>query len=131
MKKGISRGLLVGLVLFVLDALYVWLRYKPDGTEHWLILTSNSAFQLGLIVSMIGVVIFSRLFSYRRRMGLKRVPMFEKFGSKEEYKAHLEEQEKMNEKDEESLEERGRDMTLLVSAVFLLVVSILMTINWA
>ena len=128
MIKGITRGLLLGLVLLALDLAYVFLRYRPDGWDAWRLAISNSLFLLALCVLIAGVVIFSRLFSFRRRMHLPKVNPFERFNTREELEDHKNEQEKMNEEDKVSLEERGRDATLLVTAVFLILVSIVISL---
>lgn len=128
MIKGITRGLLLGLVLLAVDLAYAFLRYRPDGWDAWRLAVSNSLFLLSLVVLIAGVTVFSRLFSFRRRMYLPKVNPFERFNTREELQDHKNEQEKMNKEDKVSLEERGRDMTLLVTAVFLILVSIVLTL---
>ncbi|MCX7569458.1 hypothetical protein OS242_05750 [Tumebacillus sp. DT12] len=129
MIKGITRGLLLGLILLAVDLVYVFLRYRPDGWDAWRLAISNSIFLLALCVLIGGVTVFSRLFSFRRRMYLPNVNPLERQPHTREEKQELEhEKAKMNEEDKVSLNERGRDITLLVTAAMLVLVSILLSL---
>lgn len=128
MIKGITRGLILGLILLVVDVAYVFLRYRPDEWDAWRLAVSNSLFLFALCVLIAGVTVFSRLFSFRRRMHLPKVNPFERPHTREEEKDQQNEKEKMNEEDKVSLTERGRDITLLVTAVMMILVSILLTL---
>jgi hypothetical protein len=127
MTNGYIRGLVLGVIFLLLDLVYVWRRYAPDTTVAWKHHTSESLFLFALCVLIFGVVIFTRLFSFRRRMHLPKINPFDRFTTREEYEQHLLDQEKRNEEDEIRLQERGRDITLLVTAMFMIGVSILLT----
>ncbi|MBL0385535.1 hypothetical protein JJB07_02635 [Tumebacillus sp. ITR2] len=124
MRKGVTRGLLIGLVSAVIVALYQWLRYGSDAEPELFTRISNGVFQFGLIYLMIGVVIFSRLASFRRRMGVPNYLAMLKFKTVEEKREHDESNRNLNAKDARALEERGRDITFLVAAVLMILVSI-------
>lgn len=129
MAKGIKRGLLIAGIVIALVALYVYVKYDP---EVWFVFAhrmSNALFQIGLLFLIAGVVIFSRIGSYRRRMGLKNYVAMMRFKQKEEYEQFVKDEAELNEKDEELLKEQGRDISLLVSAVAMLMVSILLTVS--
>ncbi|MGB8954074.1 MAG: hypothetical protein WCC10_01755 [Tumebacillaceae bacterium] len=131
MAKGIKRGLLIAVIVIALVALYVYFKYDP---EVWIVFAhrlSNALFQIGLLFLIIGVVIFSRFGSYRRRMGLKNYWAMMKFKQQEEFEQLKKDEEELNKRDKERMKEQGRDITLLVSAVAMLVISILLTVNQA
>lgn len=129
MAKGIKRGLLIALIVIALVALYVYWKYDP---QVWLVFAyrlSNALFQIGLLFLCAGVAIFARIGSFRRRMGLKNYVAMMRFKQPEEFEQLKKDEEELNEKDKERLKEHGRDITLLVSAIAMLVISILLTWN--
>ncbi|KEO84077.1 hypothetical protein [Tumebacillus flagellatus] len=129
MRRGFLRGLLIGIVSAVLIALYQWLRYRPDTFAELSTRISNGVFQIGLIYLIIGVVVFSRLFSFRRRMGVPNYLAMMKFKTIEEKREYEEANRALNERDAQSLRERGRDITMLISALLMIVVSIAFSVN--
>ncbi|PWK16166.1 hypothetical protein [Tumebacillus permanentifrigoris] len=129
MRKGIVRGLIIGLVSAVVIVLYQWLRYRPDTTLDLYTRISNGVFQFGLIYLMVGVVIFSRLFSFRRRMGLRNYVELMKIKTREEHLENEKVKAELNERDKVVLRERGRDVTLLVAALLLMLVSVVLTFD--
>ena len=129
MAKGIKRGLLIAAVATALVALYVYIKYDP---EVWFVFAnrlSNALFQIALFALMGGVIVYARVGSYRRRMGLKNYGAMLRFKQKEEYEQLKMDEEEMNEKDKERLAEHGRDITLLVSAAAMILLCILLTLT--
>lgn len=132
MRKGFSRGLLIGVAVATLVALFTWFRYGYASPTAFFGRVSTSLFQFGLVFLMLGVVIFSRLFSYRRRMGLKNYWAMLRARTEREYEANVQAEEEANEKEAEDKaygEEKGRDATLLIASLFMIVISIVLTIN--
>lgn len=129
MRRGWMRGLLIGLISAVLIALYQWVRYRPDTMAELFSRISNGVFQIGLLYLIIGVVTFSRLFSFRRRMGLRNLVAEMRIKTKEEFEEYRKANAELNERDKQMLKERGRDITLLISALAMFVVSIVLTFN--
>ena len=127
MKKGFLRGVLIGAIVSALVALYVWLKGHEvlSFTEH----LSNALFQIGLILLIIGVIIFTRLVSYRRRLVLKNYYAMFTSKTREEYRQHVESEEELNEKDTKNFGERGRDISMLVAALVPILLSILLSLN--
>lgn len=122
--KGIL-GLAGGLIALVL--LYQWLVYRPvDATELYL-RTGDALFKLGLLLLIVGVVIFTRLFSMRRRLGLINWMAMFKFRTPEEAQQWKVDEAEMNEKDEEVIKERGRDLTWLLAAFLVIAIAIWLT----
>ncbi|TCP57852.1 hypothetical protein EV586_102298 [Tumebacillus sp. BK434] len=127
MGRGLRRGLYIGLIATVVVAVYVWIKYRPDGLASFAEHLSNSLFQIGLLLLILGVVIFSRLFSFRRRYNL---PAIIPKGKTPEDVAELRaEDEEKNARDKVELAEKGRDATFLVAAVVTILISILLTFN--
>lgn len=127
MGRGLRRGLYIGLIATVLVAVYVWFKYRPDGLASYAEHLSNSLFQIGLLLLIIGVVIFSRLFSFRRRYNLPAI--IPKGKTPEDHAEIVAEDEEKNERDKIELAERGRDATFLVAAGVAILVSILLTLD--
>lgn len=129
MRRGITRGLLIGLAATVVILIYVLLRYGYRSTPDFLNQLSTDLFQIGLLLLIIGVVIVSRLFRFRRQMGLPNYGALFRSRTREEYQEHMKVSDELREKDEEEVEERGRDLTLLIAASVTIVIAILLTIN--
>jgi hypothetical protein len=129
MRRGIVRGLVIGLISAVVIALYQWLRYRPETTAELMSRISSGEFQIGLLYLIFGVVTFSRLFSFRRRMGLQNYVAMMKYKTREEYLEHKKADAELNERDKAALQERGRDVTMLVAALVMIVIAIALTFN--
>jgi purine-cytosine permease-like protein len=127
LTRGLKRGTSIGFGVSLVVALYVWIRYRPDTLADFAPQYSNSLFQIGLLFLVIGVVIFTRLFSFRRRYNLPRIFPIGK--TPEDEKEFQMEDEEKNIRDAYELEEKGRDTTFLISALVMIVISILATIN--
>ncbi|ASS73953.1 hypothetical protein CIG75_02455 [Tumebacillus algifaecis] len=127
MGKGLKRGLIFGLIATALVAIYVWVRHRPDTIASYAEQLSNSLFQIGLILLIFGVVIFTRLFSFRRRYNLPAI--IPKGKTPEDHKEMVAEDLEKNEKDKVELAEKGRDATFLFAALVTIIISILLTIN--
>ncbi len=127
MGRGLKRGLYVGQVITVIVAIYAWIRYRPDDFASFAAHLSNALFQIGLLLLIIGVVIFTRLFSFRRRYHLPAI--VPKGKTPEDHAEMKAEDEERNERDKRELAEKGRDTTFLFSALVTIVISIVLTIN--
>jgi type III secretory pathway component EscU len=126
---GIGRGLIVGLVFLVINLIFVFFKYSPDTGAAWATHVSNGIFQIGLILLVLGVAVFTRLFSYRRRMQLRNLTAMYRAKTPEEYQEMTGDEEEKNERDQMILQEEGRDATFLTASLFLIVLSIVLTID--
>lgn len=128
-RTGFVRGLIIGLCFLAINLVYVAFNHAPATASEWALHVSNGIFLIGLLLLILGVSMFTRLFSYRRRMQLLNITALYRSKTREEYQEVLAEDEERNERDTEELQEEGRDITFLVAALFLIVLSILLTIN--
>ncbi|HEU4965337.1 MAG TPA: hypothetical protein VFV52_16035 [Bacilli bacterium] len=107
--------------------LYQWLKYEPADRTEFYLRAGDALFQFGLVLLMVGVVIFTRLFSMRRRMGLMNWMAMMRFKTREEAIENKNVEAELNEKDDERMKERGRDATWLIAAVLTIVIAIVLT----
>jgi purine-cytosine permease-like protein len=129
MRTALTRGLLIGVVAAIVVTIYVLIRYGVPSIREFLDHVSTDLFQIGLLLLIVGVVIFTRLFSFRRRMGLKQYGAMMRSKTKEEYEEHIKVSEELTEKEEEEYEESGRNATWLFGAITAILISILLTVN--
>ncbi|MGZ4134745.1 MAG: hypothetical protein ACXVC1_05580 [Tumebacillaceae bacterium] len=129
MRKAFTRGLLIGVVATVVVTVYVLIRYGFTSTGAFLDRLATDIFQVGLLLLIVGVVISTRLFSFRRRMGLRQWGAMMRARTKEEYQEHVKVSAELTDKEEEEYEDTGRNFTWLIGAVFTILVSILLTVN--
>jgi Ca2+/Na+ antiporter len=128
MRKGFLRGLIIGVILSLIVLTYIWLRYDTAAPE-WTLRLSNALFSIGLLTLIGGVIVFTRLFSYRRRMGLVNYTAWMRFRTREEAEQFKKDEEELNEQDREAEQEGlSRDISLLIAALVLIAASILLTV---
>jgi hypothetical protein len=129
MRKAFTRGLLIGVVAAIVVTIYVLIRYGVPSTGAFLDRLSTDLFQIALLLLIVGVVISTRLFSFRRRMGLKQYGAMMRSKSKEEYQEHIKVSEELTTKEAEEYEDNGRNFTWLIGALTAILISILLTVN--
>lgn len=124
MLRGIKRGLIVAVAATLLVALYVW--WQDDPYRTFAAHLSTALFQIGLLMLMAGVVIFTRLSSYRRRMGLQNITAMFTSRTRQEYEEHQNAEDELNAKDAQlkSKNNFGRDITMLIAALVTIAVSV-------
>jgi hypothetical protein len=124
-----KRALLISIVTFLIEIIYVSLRYHPrthhDFTRHF----SDALFQIGLIYMIIGIIYVSRIIGWRRREGLPTMFTFRRpFEMMTSGYEQLEEEqsEERAEKDRQAIAAgTKRDKSFLLSGAILLAISVI------
>jgi hypothetical protein len=130
-SKRWTRTFLIVLFMVIIEALYVWIRYRPEVWSDFAVQFSNATFQFGLLMFMAGLLYVTRFIGFRGRYHLPRmlgwsVGDYQPNHAEEEYNEQEAERQRKKVEDEKAAGVR-RDPSLIFAALFLILLSVVIT----
>lgn len=125
-SKDWTRSVVGALTVILVSALYALIRYSFISWQHWSVAWSNAAFQMGLVLFILGVLYTSRFFGFRKSYNLPKLTGLRPFDVRQQTSTN--DDDILLHSEDETQPDSSRSPILIVVALWVIAFSIVVTL---